>query len=77
MKYRVRTDLSFDKESDARDFMEDSKIKANKAVSVNEGNINEEISYCDIEKCYHDENPTKPCEKIERVEIRKKQGRLH
>jgi len=40
-----------------------------KAVSLNEGEPNEEISFTDLEICRHDEGL--PCERLERVEIRK------
>ena len=69
MKYRVRLDLSFDGEIDAQALMDYAKQLSNKAVSINEGMDNEEISFCDMEMCRHDEGL--PCEKLERVEIRK------
>ena len=69
MKYRVRVDLSFDNESDAQALMDYAKQLTNKAVSINEGRDNEEISFCDREICRHDEGF--PCTKLERVEVRK------
>ncbi|HEY83189.1 MAG TPA: hypothetical protein G4O01_07900 [Dehalococcoidia bacterium] len=69
MKYRVRLDLSFDAEADAQSLMNYAKVLASKAVSLNEGTANEEISFCDLEICRHDEGL--PCEKLERVEVRK------
>ena len=69
MKYRVRLDLSFDKESDAQALMNYSKGLSGVAESINEGKPNEEISFCDLELCRHDEGL--PCDKLERVEIRK------
>ena len=69
MKYRVRVDLSFDGEADAQSVMNYAKTSAGKAVSINEGEPNEEISFCDLELCRHDEGL--PCEKLERIEIRK------
>jgi len=69
MKYRVRVDLSFDSESDAQALMYYAKGLAAKAVSLNEGRDDEEISFCDVEICRHDEGL--PCERLERVEIRK------
>ena len=72
MKYRVRMDLSFDSESDAQSLMNYAKALTDKAVSVNEGEPNEEISFYDLEICRHDDpSPVKGCEKLERVEIRK------
>ncbi len=69
MKYRVRVDLSFDREADAQSLMEYARELSGKAVSINEGMSNEEISFCDIEICRHDEGL--PCTKLERLEVRK------
>ncbi len=69
MKYRVRLDLSFDSEANAQSLMAYAKQLSAQAVSINEGKVNEEIAFCDLEICRHDEGL--PCEKLERVEIRK------
>jgi len=69
MKYRVRIDLSFVNEADAQSLMAYAKNLSQKAISINEGELNEEIAFCDLEICRHDEGL--PCEKLERVEIRK------
>ena len=69
MKYRVRVDLSFDSEADAQALMTYARGLSSKAVSINEGKVNEEIAFCELEICRHDEGL--PCEKLERVEIRK------
>ncbi len=69
MKYRVRLDLSFESEADARALMDYAGTRTDKAVSINEGQVNEEISFSDLEICGHDEGL--PCEKLERVEIRR------
>ena len=69
MKYRVRVDLSFDDQADAQTLMIYAKNLSGKAVSINEGGPNEEIAFYDLEICRHDEGL--PCEKLERVEIRK------
>ncbi len=68
MKYRVRLDLSFDTKLDAQNLMELAKQKCSQAVSLNERQDNEEISFCEIEICRHDEGL--PCTRLERVEIR-------
>lgn len=68
MKYRVRLDLSFAAEADARALMDFARQSAGKAVSINEGGDNAEISFCDLEICRHDDGL--PCEKVERVEVR-------
>lgn len=69
MKYRVRLDLSFDKEADAQLLMDYARGLAGKAVSINEGTVSEEISFCDVEICRHDEGL--PCTRLDRVEVRK------
>ena len=68
MKYRVRIDLSFDSEADAQPLMTYAKGLTTKAVSINEGTVNEEISFCDFEICRHDEGL--PCTRLERHEVR-------
>ncbi len=69
MKYRVRLDLSFENEADAQSLMAFARSLSSKAVNINEGEANEEIAFCDLEICRHDEGL--PCEKLERVEIRR------
>ena len=69
MKYRVRLDLSFDKEADAKLLLNYAKKISAKATSINEGKVNEEIAFCSYELNGHDEN--KSCQLIERVEVRK------
>ena len=69
MKFRVRCDLSFDNKDDARLLMNVATTSAKRAVSINEGSDNEEISFCDLEICRHDEGL--PCTRLDRVEVRK------
>ena len=69
MKYRIRLDLSYDEESDAQALMNYAKQLSNEAVSINEGMDNEEISFCDLEICRHDEGL--PCTRLDRIEVRK------
>ena len=71
MKYRVRLDLSFDNKSDAQTLMDYAKGLTSIAVSINEGRDNEEISFCAMEICRHDEGL--PCTKLDRVEVRKQE----
>ncbi len=67
MKYRVRIDLSFDAEADARAVMDGAKASMVNAVSINVGQEDEEVSFCDLEMCRHDEGLA--CEPLERVEV--------
>jgi len=72
MKYRVRLDLSFDNEADAQALMNYAKRVSKKAVSIREGEVNEEVAFCDLELCRHDDpSQVKGCTKLERVEVRK------
>lgn len=68
MKHRVRIDMSFDSRDDAQSLMDFAKKVSDKAVSINEGSGDEEISFCDMELCRHDEGL--PCTKLERLEVR-------
>ena len=69
MKYRVRLDLSFNAETDAQALMDYAKQLTSKAVSINEGQVNEEISFCNLEMCRHEEGL--PCTRLDRIEVRK------
>ena len=69
MKYRVRLDLSFAEESDARAILEQAAVQAEKAVSLNEGSEKEEVSFAELELCRHEEGL--PCLRLERLEVRK------
>jgi len=69
MKYRVRLNLSFDNEADAQALMNYAKRASKKAVSIRAGEVNQEIAFCDLELCRHDEGL--PCTRLERVEVRK------
>ena len=69
MKYRVRVDLSFDDEADARSLMDYARGLSSKAVSINEGRDSEEISFFDMEICRHEEGL--PCTRLDSVEVRK------
>lgn len=70
MLYRVRLDAAFPNQTDAESFMTYARIFIAKANSVNEGKDNAEVSFVDFELCYHDETPNRPCEQIERKEVR-------
>ena len=67
MKFRVMaydgTLEDFDIESDAQVLFNQKKTQVGKAKII--GNIRPS---CNIHKCFHDENPPRPCEIIERME---------
>jgi hypothetical protein len=68
MKYRISICFICDEEKDAKKIY--GFLKANKDLmrTVRKGEPNEEKSIIILEKHYHDEDPTKPCEEIERIE---------
>jgi hypothetical protein len=70
MKYRVRLDLPFASEADAQSLLAFAKGLSGKAVSINEGEVSEEIAFCELEICRHEEGL--PCERLERVEVRRR-----
>ena len=67
MKYRIKMDLPFDSESDAKKIFDYAGSLMPKASSINEGQDNEEVAYLELELCGHDEK--KPCIKLEREEL--------
>ena len=62
--------MSFDGISNAQALMDLLKNRAKLAVSINEGEANEETSFIEYHLCGHDEGL--PCGEPERVEIRRK-----
>lgn len=62
MFYRVRADLAFTEKDEANDFAHDCQVALPKANIINPGQENEERGYIMVEKCYHDEDPAKPCD---------------
>jgi len=68
MKYRIRLDLIFDEKEDAMKAFNFLKEKRVLFRTIRKGEPNEERSILEIHKCYHDEDPTKPCGIIEYIE---------
>jgi len=69
VKYRVKIDLAFENESDARLLKTYAKRISAKASNINEGQSNEEIGFVELELCGHDEG--KECKRLERTEVRR------
>jgi len=67
MKYRVRIDLSFDNETEARTLMDCAGGLEEKAVNIIDNRGGAEVSYFEMELCRHDEGL--PCTRLERVEV--------
>jgi len=68
MKYRVQSDLILDEEDTAEKAFKYLKRMRRLFRTINEGKPNEEKSHLSWHRCYHDEEPAKPCEFVETVE---------
>lgn len=69
MFYRIRVDLAFPDDINPKAILAHAKSLMVGAVIINPGQPNEERGYITLEKCYHDEDPTKPCEVIENWQV--------
>jgi len=67
MKYRVRMDMIFDAEADARSLMGSGAALTGKTVCIKPGTPEAQVSFCELELCRHDEGG--PCQRLERVEV--------
>lgn len=65
MIYEVRANLFFKEEDEAIDFFGDCQLALPKSVVVHPDDPNAERPRVELIKCYHDEQPTKPCEVVE------------
>lgn len=72
MKHRVRINMSFGSEANAKSLMDFARGLVDKSVNIRESRPEAEISFCEREYCYHDEAQMRPREVQERVEIEKK-----
>jgi len=64
MFYRVSLQLAFVDAANPTKVKDAARLLLSTAVIINKGAINEEKGFILLEKCYHDEDPTKPCEQI-------------
>jgi len=62
MLYRITLDLSFTDRDAVDDILDKALDHLSEAVTINQGQINQEIGQIITEKCYHDEDPLRPCE---------------
>jgi hypothetical protein len=67
VKYRVRMDMIFEAETDARALMASGAALTGRAVCIKAGTTDAEASFCELELCRHDEGG--PCQLLERVEV--------
>lgn len=64
MFYRARVDLAFPNEKEANKAIEKAVDVLPFAVVINPATEHEERGYIVVEQCYHDEDPSKPCDKL-------------
>ena len=69
MFYRIRIDLAYPEDSNPKAILAHTKSLMPGAIVINPGQLNEERGYIILEACYHDEDPTKPCEVIESWQV--------
>lgn len=62
MFYRIRIDLAYPSDTNPKSILAHTKNLMPGAIIINPHQDNEERGYIILEKCYHDEDPTKPCE---------------
>ncbi len=65
MIYEVRANLFFTSEDEAIDFFGDCQTALGKSVVIHPDEPRAERPQVALLKCYHDEQPTKPCEIME------------
>lgn len=62
MFYRVVATLNFNIEDEAQDFYHDCQLALPQSVTINPGKPNYEQGFIQIHTCYHDSDPSKPCQ---------------
>ncbi|MEM2370595.1 MAG: hypothetical protein QXH51_06805 [Candidatus Bathyarchaeia archaeon] len=67
MKYRVVVSFICESEETARRIYNAAKALSHFMLTIRRGEPAEERSFIILERCYHDEDPTKPCEVIEQI----------
>lgn len=66
MYNRVHVVMAYPAEDDAKDLVQEVMNLIERAVNIRPGLPGEEISFVERERCYHDEDPMKKCELVER-----------
>lgn len=64
MLYRITIDLAFEEEDPTDDILDKTLDHLAKAVTINPDLPSEERGFIKLVKCYHDEDPHRPCELI-------------
>lgn len=68
MFYRVVVNLNFNREDIPERAYRDARWLLQNAIVVNPGQPNEERGYIELQQCFHDEDPTRPCVILRHVE---------
>jgi len=68
MKYRVSLSIILEEYDDAKKIYDFLKRHGHLMITIRKGEPAEERSTIRLEKHYHDEDPTRPCEVIEEFE---------
>lgn len=68
MFYRLVVDLNFKQEDIPERAYRDAKWLLENAIIINRDQPNEERGYIELQQCFHDEEPTKPCTIIRHIE---------
>jgi len=68
LKYRVSASVYLDEEGEAIRIFEGLKRARDLFLTIRRGEPNEQRSFVALERCYHDEEPPRPCEVVERTE---------
>lgn len=69
MIYRITLDLSFPALAPADDIWDKAMDAVDQAVPINPGSDNEERGYLRLVECFHDEDPTRPCQELRIHEV--------
>ena len=68
MIYRVLTVLAFNTRDPADDIIDKIKDVFDQAITVNPGQLNEELSFYTLEQCFHDQDKLHDCTILEHDE---------
>ena len=65
MFFRVEADLSFATEGEARAFHRACLLTLPKSSVINRGTPAQESGFIRLQKCYHDQDPSKDCVELD------------
>lgn len=65
MLYRIRIDLAFHEIDALQDIIDKALDHLDEAITLNQGQPNEEKGHILLEHCHHDERGNEPCQLVE------------